>query len=308
MIFTATETATIYKQPDNTGPWWVRLKFGKTAEITLDLGDGWLEAGAGRYIEKKRGTLSGGDVPPPPPVDPAQRWGVINLDYEQHWDADFNFAYHVSRPKRNNPKISVEKGLPATGRFTLDTRVRFTKDLQLWIHGLCAERAGGHPDGYKSDFASIWRAAAFMTNDSTGADYINGARLDKEDPKIQPMGCAGTLLKITGETSKDYIFDAVNPLKGYRVFHPSTHRHLFFEPANSRREWRMFFGWDESICIPFGQYKNRAIIPIFGNGNTNRNQIQKSRVRILSPGEPVPTPYNTSGGFVFPNPYEGMTG
>lgn len=273
----------------------------------------WVNRGAsGQYITLLSSTPTPPDDPPP---DPSQKWCVINPDYQQHWDEDFNFAFQVSRPKRNNPNINVALGLPAAGRFTLDTRVRFTKDLQFWIHGLCCERLGVSPDkylvSYKSEHASLWRQGAFMTNDAGTdqyADHVNGTKLNKEDPKMQPMGCAGTLLKIVGETSKDYIFEAINPTKGYRVFHPSTHRHLFFEPANSRREWRIFFGWDESICIPFGQYQNRAIVPIFGNGNTNRNQIQKWRVRVLFPGEPVPTPYNTSGGFVYPNPYEGMTG
>lgn len=316
MIFTAKETATIYKQPDNTGAWWVRLKAGQTAEITKDRGDGWLENGEGRYIEKKRGTLSGSE-PPPPPVDPSTRWGVIIPDYEQHWGEDFNFVHHVSRPKRNDPNITATKGLPATGRFTLDTRVRFTKDLQYWIHGLCCEQLGVPPDkylvSYKSEHASLWRQGAFMTNDAGTdmyADHINGTKLSKGDPKIQPMGCAGTLLKIVGETTRDYIFEAINPTRNYRQYHPSNpaHQHLFFPPDNSRREWRLLSGWDESICIPFGQYQNKALIPILGNGNTNRNQIGKWRVRILFPGEPVPSPFNTSGGFVYPNPYEGMTG
>lgn len=273
----------------------------------------WVNRGAsGQYI-----TLL--SSPPPPPVDPPPtpggtfpKWGIVNADYDQVWDEGFNFVHHVSRPKRNQPSINVAKGLPATARFTLDTRVRFTRDLQFWIHGLCCERLGVSPanynTSYKSEHASLWRQGAFMTNDSMGADYINKERLDKEDWKMQPMGCAGTLLKIVGETSKDWIFEAINPLTGYRNFHPSTHRHLFFEPNNSRREFRIFFGWDESICIPFGQYQNRAIVPIFGDGNTNRNRIQKWRVRELFSGEPVPTPYNTSGGFVYPNPYEGMTG
>lgn len=319
MIFTASGTVTIYKTANNKGAVWpVRMKFGDEATITKDLGDGWLEGsfkGQTGYIEKGKGLLSGGETPPP---SPSGRWGIIIPDFQQHWDADFKFAYNVSRPKRNNPNIMTSAGLPATGRFTLDTRVRFTKDMQFWIHGLCCERLGIPPHlyaiSYKSEHASLWRQGAFMTNDAgtdTNADHINGTKLDKEDPKIQPMGCADTLLNIVDETRNEWIFEAINPMKGYRAYHPSNpaHRHLFFEPNNSRREFRMAsLGFDESICIPFGQYQNRAIIPIFGNGNTNRNRIQKWRVRILFPGEPVPSPYNTSGGFVYPNPYEGMAG
>lgn len=254
---------------------------------------------------------------PPPDVYP--KWGIVNLDYDQVWDEDFNFAHHVSRPKRNDPGITVEKGLPQVARFTLDTRVKFTEDLQYWIHGLCSERIPSKPEAFiNAAFASLWRAAGFMTNDKGiegRRDYINRTNLNSEYAMIQPMGCGGALLKIVDETPRDWIFEAINPFEDYWQFHPNNpeHRHLFFEPNNSRRQkikdiFGLTVGWDESISIPFGQYDNKAVVPILGDGNTSRNRIQKWRVRILHPGEPVPSPYLNGSGYVYPNPYAGMTG
>lgn len=247
------------------------------------------------------------------------RYGIIIPDYDQFWpkgEFDWwpNGVVNVSRPKRNQPSLNVEKGLPSTGRFVGGMRVLFTKDMQLWVHGLC----GGTPTTYKSDHAGMWRGPAFMSNDygiEKYADWINLTKLSNGDPKIEPMGCGGTLLRVVGESATEWIFEAINPFDNYRQYHPSNvqDRHLFFRPGNSRYEIVRDqdgkpIGWSNSSAIPFSQYDNKAWVPILAHGNTNRNRIVKWRVKIIPRGVPIPTPWKTQGGFVYPNPYQGMVG
>ena len=286
-IFTATVTTPIYKEPNSAKAELIRLRAGDTATVIRYLDNVWLYGtGKGQtgYILRAKGTISQIDIPPAP----AYRFGIIKLDYDTTWP-DFGNVTHVSRPKRNEPTISVARGLPATGRFTGGMRIPFTHDLQLWIHGLC----DGGVNTYQSDFSSLWRSAAFMTNDAGiegRADYINMTNLDGELPMIEPMGCGGTVLKITSETATHYEFDAVNAYGDFRQYTPASHPWLFFPPTNSRHDFIDGI-WYEDISNPFGQYDGKARIPVFANGDSDKNKIEKYRVRILAVDEITPNPF-----------------
>lgn len=75
MIFTASETVTLYREASNTGAFYLpRMKAGDFANV-LVVGSTWHKVyfkGNEGFVEDKRGTLEGSPVPvpdnPPPPV------------------------------------------------------------------------------------------------------------------------------------------------------------------------------------------------------------------------------------------------
>lgn len=273
-----------------------------------------------------------GQRQPSPPV-PSGKFGVVNLNYDQRWVMDDGrVLYHVSRPTRNGTKGVVINGAPDTARFMVaggipDT-VDLHSDLQLWWHGLCRERIPGTSD---AEAKASWRSLTsgggegggegrFMTDfagTDTRADYINGVNLDKGVAKAKPMVCGGAILKIIGERTVGgtdcHVVDAIDPIGNYRQFNPRVHFWLFFYPTISRREPMFdakgqFIGFLEYLSVPFPQYKNKALAPVFGVAGRPNNFIPKDRVRLLDINQPLPSPFRNSTviGYETPlyaNPY-----
>ena len=253
-------------------------------------------------------------------------FGVVNPDYDQLWDeGDFpKRNYRVSRPTRNgtpySDNVPGSRGLPAVARFVDDTPVKFFKELQFWVHGLCSENSQQSETENKKDFQSMWRDNAWMSNFAgtwTRADYINNNGMPPEI-QIQPMVCGGSLLKIVGETSirrtPCWIVEAINPNVSYREYHPDTHKHLFFPPVLSVRDWVKdakgnFVAKREFYAEPFDDYGENSVVPVFGfrydlrSATKYTNVIEKYRVRVLKAGEPVPNPFIMRYGRTKRNPY-----
>lgn len=256
-----------------------------------------------------------------------QTFGVVNPDYDQIWDVDHNYVTKVSRPSRNKVPYDVPGGraLPATARFFDDTPVKFTCELQEWVHSICCERLASASDLNKKNwFQSLWRGNAFMSNyagTDTRKNCIGMTNLGADFPQVQPMATGGTLLLILGENKVRgmdcYIFEAINPLEKFHVYHPKKHKWLFFEPTLSARaplydDKGYIVGYEEWYQEPFHHYDEKTIIPIFSFIRDERsstgwvNILDKRRVRILQNDEPVPNPYVLRDGRKIPNPYEGM--
>jgi len=270
-------------------------------------------------------TQESGKVTTLRPASQSGDFCVVNPDYDQLWSAiDFpKRNYHVSRPTRNGTAYSdgvpSSKGLPATARFVDDTPVKFFRDLQLWVHGLCSENSQQSEELNKKDFQSMWRDNAWMSNFAgtwTRADYINNNGMPPEI-QIQPMVCGGSLLKIVGEEKVKqtpcWIVEAINPNVSYRQYHPGTHKHLFFFPALSIREWIKdskgnITRKDEFYSEPFDDYGENSVVPVFGfrydarSSTGYTNVIEKYRVRVLD-NSPAPNPWIMRYGRTKANPY-----
>lgn len=255
-------------------------------------------------------------------------FGIIKPDFEQVWDSnEFRYYRRVSRNTRNgvaySETVKSSYGAPATARFADDTPVKFFKELQFWVHGLCSERSGQSEEDNKKDFRSMWRDNAFMSNfagTNTRADYVNDNGLPPEI-QIQPMSTGGNLLRIVGETTHRqvpcYVFEAINPNVEFRGYHPIAHKWLFFYPTISVRQWIKDNkgGWLEKreyFNEPFDDYGENAVIPVFGfrydlrSSTKYTNIIEKTRVRLLAPTEPVPNPYLLRDGRKKENPFKGF--
>lgn len=257
---------------------------------------------------------------------PPGTYCVVNPDYEQVWSSeDFKNYKRVSRPTRNGTPYNVSsgQGLPATARFVEDTPVRFARDLQFYVHGLCSRGTGISEQEKKNSFRSLWRDNAWMSNFAgtmTRADYINENGLPPYI-QIQPMATGGALLKIVGETrvkrTDCWLIEAINPDVEFESYDPDLQPWLFFRPTLSIREW-IFDKKNNPIekrewfNEPFPQYGEASVVPVFGFLKDTRlstgwmNVIEKYRVRVLSENEPVPNPFRLRYGRTKINPYEGF--
>lgn len=232
-------------------------------------------------------------------------FAVVNLDYDQRW-ADGQ--YHVSRPTRKDKPRHVN-GLPATARFPVpnwgsDT-IELYEGLERWAYKICRENA---PHVGEAKCLSDWRSllsgggmsARFMTDfagSDTNRSWVLGTNPDADPIKVKGMGTGGTIVKLTGESTQVagedcHVIDVVDPLK-YWDTDPVLHWWRFFCPTNSvRREVADAKGnllfWVENISEPFHHFGYRVKLPLLGVGG--RACIQKSRVRVLSPGE-RPSPF-----------------
>lgn len=239
-------------------------------------------------------------------------FGVVNLDYLQRWGADYNYVTHKSRPSRNKAGVSI-LGLPATARFVENNDggiVSLHRDLQLWMHELCKSRVPSMSDQQaKNSWYSLMEDGKFITDhagSATHANFVNNTNLLKEPMKLKPMVTGGTILKIKGERRVKgvdcYVIEAVNPTGDYRQYTPQTHWWLFFYPTISRREQvvRPDHALIENLSIPFPQYNEQVILPVFAMAGMNENYVPKDRVTLVS-GD-FPSPYV---GRDIANPYQG---
>ena len=256
----------------------------------------------------------------PPVVIPSGKFGVVNLDYDQSWFMDSGkwagkWVTHLSRCTRNGVGGNTINGLPATARFMVaggipDT-VDLHSDLQLWWHGLCRERIPGTSDeeakaSWRSLTSGTGMAARFMTDfagTDTHADYVSGHNLDKGPAKAKPMVTGGAILKIIGERvvggTDCWIVEAIDPVGNYRQFNPRDHFWLFFYPTISLRKPIFdtkgnFVKFLEYLSIPFPQYKDNALAPVFGAAGRSENYQPKSRMKIIDINQPLPSPYLNS--------------
>lgn len=264
---------------------------------------------------------------------PAGKFLVVKPDYEQVWE---DGRTGMSRNTRNGVAYGAVSGqaVPATARFSDDRFVLFTCDLQEWIHELCSARAPHLTEARrKADFASCFRDNVWMSNKAgtwTRQDCINKRNIGLGFPQLQPMATGGDLLKMVGETSKDYFIEAINPLADYRQYHPDTHKWLFFEPKISARYWtinqKILVGTEEYnndghldkttlrqewYQEPMHFYGENSIMAVWGFIHDARsstewvNRVPKMRCRFLG-DEGVPNPYKMRFGRSRRNPYEGF--
>lgn len=247
---------------------------------------------------------------------------VVNPDFNQVWSsADWKYYKNVSRPTRNNDPYGDEErangggGLPATARFVDDTPVKFTRDLQFFVHEMCYNNNISDKEN-KNSFRSLWRDKAAMSNfagTTTRADYINENGLPPEI-QIQPMAMGGSLLKIIGETTLKhtpcYLVEAVHPDRPEECINKLW---LKFYPSNSVRRWyfddkKNVIKKEEFYNEPFSQYDGNCVVPVFGFRYDERsstkycNVIEKYRVRLLG-DSPIPNPWIIRDGRTKENPY-----
>jgi hypothetical protein len=245
-------------------------------------------------------------------------FGVIRLDYDQRWyNDDGTYVEKLSRPSRNGAAMSV-RGLPATARFPIvggAETVTLYEPLERWMYSLCG---GNDPVSWRSLLSGSGKSARFFSDfagTETNHSFVLGTNPDAEPIKVKPMGCGGTIIKIIGERNigreAGWVFEAVNPFEDFTKIQDKFW--LFFRPTNSVRiatkdAKGYFVRWLEYISEPFHQFDNRTLLPIFAQSG-RENYIQKSRVRVLSSTEPLPSPYLNSvvTGFeshFYPNPYK----
>lgn len=266
---------------------------------------------------------------------PAGKYLLVNNDYDQVWE---DGRTHISRNTRNGVAYGAPSGkaVPATARFSDDRFVTFTCNLQEWIHGMCSERAPWMSEAErKKDFASCFRDNVWMSNNAgtwSRQDCINKTLIGTGFPQLQPMATGGAVLRYIGETSRDYIIEAINPLGQFSLYHWTTHPWLFFVPTMSARYWlenelkeekenpnyRNPYHKDrttkkqEWYQEPIHFYSYKTIMAVFGfipdsrSGTGFVNRVPKMRCRFLGFDEPVPNPFIMRFGRTAANPYEGF--
>lgn len=265
---------------------------------------------------------------------PPGRYLIVNNDYDQVWE---DGRTNISRNTRNGVAYGAPSGkaVPATARFTDDRFVLFTCPLQEWVHDMCSERVPGmSEDQRKRDFAGYFRDNVWMSNKAgiwSRQDCINKTLVGSGFPQLQPMATGGAVLRWVGETSKEYLVEAINPLGNFRVYHWRTHPWLFFTPTMSARYWldrelkeekenpdyRPYHPdrttpKQEWYQEPIHFYSYRAIMAVFGFIPDQRsstgfvNRVPKVRCHFLGEDQPVPNPFIMRFGRAMPNPYEGF--
>lgn len=243
-------------------------------------------------------------------------FGIVKLDYDQVWE---DGKTKVSRNTRNGVPYHAVSGraVPATCRFVDDTSVKANCEIQQWMFELCSLRTGISLGKRKSDWSSLTRDNAYITNFAgswSRHDCINNTLPDEDFIQFQPMVCGGSLLKIVAENSKVYFIESINPFVDYMSYEPDTHKWLFYEPTLSARYWveeekkdKVKFANDnhsdkttprqEWYNEPFHHFGEMVLLPVMGMIKDNRsstgfvNTVDKSRVRILGENEAVPNPF-----------------
>jgi len=235
-----------------------------------------------------------------------------------------------SRPT-NNGSGSNKLGLPDTVKGVQENKVRdfvfLTEQMQKWMHRLCWERVpsmseaeaklswkslmngGGGTEGTQMSA----RAFSDYKGSETNADYINMSNLDKDPIGMKSILTGGAwveVLKYTRVNGVEVVkISAIDPLSDFEQYHPHTHPWLFFYPTISRRE-KILEGKDnkfngrfvESLSIPFPQYKDKPILPIWAQPGTDYVYMPADRfVERAVPASPF-----RGSNYAYPNPYEGL--
>jgi hypothetical protein len=212
------------------------------------------------------------------------------------------------------------KAVPATARFSDDTPAKMPCDLQWWLFDLNKTKAPSL-ERAKADWASCFRDNAWITNNTgtwTRQDCINENGLPPY-LQAQPMMCGGSVYREVGETSKDWIVEAINPdVVDYQKYTPEEYPWLFFTPKLSARV-RLedakgnvlgFECWYEEPMHFFGERMQMAVFGFIPDKRATVtgyvNRLPKFRGRRLGQYEAVPNPYIMRDGRQLKNPYEGF--
>lgn len=260
-------------------------------------------------------------------------FGVVLPDYETAWNEKLPDGSPITITSvdrntlneiRNGKTIGSNWGrpagdaLPATARFTDDTPVLATCELQWSMYRANAYKAKDEATA-KANFKSLFSDDRFATNRSGTGTYGDCINTPNADPKpefqIQPLLCGGALFRIVDEGVDFWLVEAINPLVSFESFYlecewlsyvPTTSaRNKIVDDKNNLIRWEMFYQ------EPFFQFGENFRMPVFGFIKNNKatvtgycNILPKFRGRRLGDFEPVPHPYIMRDGRKPPHPYK----
>ena len=263
------------------------------------------------------------------------KFGVVLPDYDTTWiERDVYGVVRtltkLDRNSRNEILLGKPQGVgynapsgqavPATARFSDDRPASMPCHLQWWLFDMNKSKASTLARA-KADWASCWRDNVWATNNSgtwSRHDCINENGLP-DYMQMQPMMAGGGLWRYVGETSKDWLVEAINPLfNDYTLYTPESHPWLFFTPTLSARKQLKdakgyVTGYETWYQEPMHFFGERMRVPVFGfipdmratlTGYVNR--LPKYRGRLLGADELVPNPFVMRDGRVLQNLYEGF--
>ncbi len=262
-------------------------------------------------------------------------FGVVKTDYDTTWiekdvyevtrtltKLDRNSRNEILNGQKQGAGYNAPSGhaVPATARFSDDTPVSMPCELQWWLFDMNKNKAATL-ELAKQNWASCFRNNVWMSNNSgtwTRHDCINENGLP-DYLQVQPMMCGGAVWRYIGETAKDWLVEAINPLfNDYTLFAPESHPWLFFTPTLSARiqlrdSKGYVTGYETRYQEPMHFFGERMRVPVFGFIYDERatvtkhvNRLPKNRGRLLSSGELVPNPFVMRDGRALKNPYEGF--
>ena len=263
------------------------------------------------------------------------KFGVVKSDYDTTWierdvygvvrtltKLDRNSRNEILQGKKQGTGYNAPAGqaVPATARFSDDRPVEMPCHLQWWLFDINKSKAPTL-ERAKADWASCFRDNVWMSNNSgtwTRHDCINENGLP-DHLQVQPMMAGGGLWRYVGETSKDWLVEAINPLVNeYTLFEPEYHPWLFFTPTLSARKQLKdardyVTGYETWYQEPMHFFGERMRVPVFGFVPDARatvtgfvNRLPKYRGRLLGADELVPNPFVMRDGRVLQNLYEGF--
>ncbi len=262
------------------------------------------------------------------------KFGVVKSDYDTIWtERDVNGVMRpitkMDRNSRNEILAGKPQGsgynapsghaVPATARFTDDTPASMPCDLQWWLFNMNKSKAPTLARA-KADWASCFRDNVWMSNNSgtwTRHDCINENGLP-DFLQVQPMMTGGAVFRYIGETAKDYLVEAINPLVNYVKFTPELYPWLFFTPTLSARKQLKdakgyVTGYETWYQEPMHFFGEKMRVPAFGFIPDARatvtgfvNRLPKFRGRLLGDAELVPNPFVMRDGRALQNPYAGF--
>lgn len=261
------------------------------------------------------------------------KFGIVLPDYDTVWvERDVNDQLitikKMDRNSRNEILAGKKQGagynapsgqaVPATARFSDDTPVSMPCDLQWWLFDMNKNKASTLARA-KADWASCFRDNVWMSNNSgtwSRHDCINENGLP-DYLQVQPMMTGGALFRYIGETAKDYLVEAINPLSNnYKDLSLQSYPWLGFIPTLSARKQLKnnkgyVIGYETWYQEPMHFFGERMIVPVFGFIQDARatitgfvNRLPKFRGRLLGNIEPVPNPFIMRDGRKLNNPYE----
>lgn len=236
---------------------------------------------------------------------PVRRLGVVLTNFQR---------YGMSRPTMNGHNKGnglLIAGLPDTCKLFNSQWVIMKPALQ-WFWFTCLKLSA--PTWSDDDLFNAWRQltrgdAAFTNlhgHNNGYADYIRDVNVGEKAMSFEPIVTGGAILEIIGDPvrlagmqvdhwpiavidARAAMPDPATVLRGGARWPGFT-----FDATISRRE-----GYDpetgkfarEDLEIPFGMLGGRSVpVPVWTMGD--RNWIPCDRVRILQPGEAMPSPYN----------------
>lgn len=291
-IFTAKETTTIYKTPNNAKSYYIpRLQAGETAVINKFLFDEvWLNVsakGVTGFVERRRGTWKDDSIiipPPGPTIPPAKDYqlGWIKSDYEM---------FGMSHPERDevvngrplkNKRGEIIQGLPQIIKFyeTAATDIRdgtdtwrlsvevFGKNAPIgWEDGIIEKRCRGvHKEG-----------TAYA--DYSGGDWMN------------TVICASNIVYVMGDSERK-AGELWTPVKVLQVGkYDAMLKQVKDYPFLAHRANISTRGLEGRMVIPFWHLEGNDCMVATYYRRGKINWLKTERIRILAEGEAIPPPY-----------------